>query len=90
MFVDKSDIMFDLLFMNTISDIARAFGSQQKMADAVGATRGAVEQWCQRGTIPSKWLMGVVSAAKSNDIDLTIDRLAEIVAADSENQGAAA
>lgn len=66
--------------MDTISNIARAFGSQQKMADAVGVSRGAVEQWCKRRTIPSKWLLRVVEAAQGNNIDLTIDQLARIIA----------
>lgn len=50
------------------------------MAIAVGTTRGSVEQWCQRNSIPSKWLVSVVSAAERAGIELTTDCLAEIIA----------
>ena len=74
--------------METISDIARAFGTQQQMADAIGVSRGRVEQWCQRNSIPSKWLVKIVAIADARGIDLTIDRLAAIVAADGQDRAA--
>ena len=75
------------LFMETISDIARAFGTQQAMADALDVPRGRVEQWCRRNSIPTKMFLRVVQVARDRDIDLTFDRLAEIVA-DKEHQAA--
>lgn len=87
MSVDKSNNMFDRLDMRTIADIARAFGTQQEMADACSVKRGRVEQWCRRNSIPSGMLVRVVKAAQERGIDLTIDELAEIVA-DQDDQAA--
>ena len=74
--------------MDTISDIAAAFGTQQRMADAVGVSRGRVEQWCQRNSIPSKWLLRVVQAAEQHGIALTIEQLVAIVADHDAGQAA--
>ncbi len=88
MFVGRSDNMFDLCLMDTISDIARAFGTQKDMADALGLSHARVERWCQRNSSPSKWLIHVVEVAQQHDIELTTDRLAQIIA--YNNQDAAA
>ena len=69
--------------MDTIADIANEFGTQREMADAIGVSRGCVEQWCRRNSVPSKMLVKVVHAAQGRGIELTIDRLAEIVASDT-------
>ena len=86
MAVDKSNSRFDFCRMKKIAEIAKAFGSQLAMADAVGVKRGAVEQWCQRNRIPARQFLSVVSAAKSRNINLTTDCLAKIVA-DSYSDG---
>lgn len=73
--------------METIADIARAFGTQQEMADALGVSRGRVEQWCRRNSIPPKFFLRVARVAQEHQINITIDRLAEIVA-DQNGQAA--
>ena len=65
--------------METISDIAREFGTQLAMANALGVSRGRVEQWCQRNSIPSAWLRRVVDAADRHGVDLSAEQLLNII-----------
>lgn len=72
--------------MEKISDIAKSFGTQKKMALAVGANLPIVERWCQRNTIPAKWLRRVITASEDNNVDLTIDRLVDILSIDQDER----
>lgn len=74
--------------MNTIRDVARAFGTQNELADVLGVKRGRVEGWCRRNSIPSEWIARVVAVARERDIDLTADLLVEIMAANVADEAA--
>ena len=92
--------------MMTIREIARAFGGQGAMAEAINAanedlgascTRGMVEKWAQFNSVPGKWIAPLVIAARQNGIqDVTADLLCDInmesmrCKRGDQNEGAAA
>lgn len=59
--------------MNQAQRIVKKFGTQQKLADALGCNQSVVAGWCNRGRIPAAKQAMVLTAAIERGIDLKPD-----------------
>lgn len=64
--------------MKSFSQIIDLFGGPADFARAVGMTPGAAKQARRRDSINAEWFAATVRAAAANDIEVTLDTLADL------------
>lgn len=54
--------------MSTAQEIIDLWPTREILASDCGVTRGAIDQWCNRGFLPPKHWGGVLASARKNGI----------------------
>ena len=67
--------------MNSVTDILAIWPSRQALADEIGAPVQNVHKWAQHQSIPAKYDVAIVEAAKARGVALDFEAIARIRAA---------
>lgn len=59
--------------MNPVARIISKFGTQEKLAAALGTRQNVISMWKKRGYVPAQQQPKVLAAARDLGIDLTPD-----------------
>jgi hypothetical protein len=75
--------------MNITESIISKFGTQQKLAEALGTRQSNVSYWAKVGTIPAKWHSRLLTLAQQKGVELSpSDFLPATIILESEEQKA--
>lgn len=72
--------------MNTARKIIAKFGTQAKIAEAIGKSESAAYYWAKVGTIPSRWHGPLLQAARDRGIDLSPEDFAPLLDANTSSK----
>lgn len=64
--------------MNSFRQILIQLGSEQEVGDYLGVSRGTVQAWKGRGSIPSPYWRRVLALAAEKGVGLDYDQLASL------------
>ena len=66
--------------MHSFRDIIALWPTPDRLAEAIGANKWAVQKWRSRDTIPSDWWSRVLATDIAKQHRITADQLAELAA----------
>lgn len=71
LFGGQYQILWYSVGMNTAETIIAKFGTQQRLAEAIGIRQSNVSYWAKVGTIPAKWHSKLLTLAQEKGIELS-------------------
>lgn len=71
--LDNSVIRDNCALMTQAERIIAKFGTQERLAEALGCRQSVIAGWKKRGFVPAQKQSQVLEAAKKSDVDLRPD-----------------